>query len=1328
MKKWFARLTASLIACCLSFPAFSKEDPKKPYAGSTAPPLAPAEAQKHFKVPEGFEVRLFAAEPDVINPVAMSFDEKGRLWVVELYEYPYERPKDQTRKGRDRVICLEDPDGTGRATKRTVVAEDLWLATAVCWGNGGIYVGQAPDFYFYPITDTPDGPKAGPRQTLLTGFGLDDKHELLNSFCWGPDGWLYMTHGVFTHSLVKNLVRPEEPVIKFDAGVGRYNAYTHKFEVWCDGISNQWGIDWDAAGNAFVSACVVEHIWHVVPGGVYVRQGGVPTIPYTYQLLPPINKDKHRHHMAAYGGINVYQGNLFPPEYRGTVFMGNIHGNCIDHDKLTPDGSSFAASDMRTAKDTGEFLEANDDWFRPVSEQVGPDGALWIMDWYDKYPCYQNSHAPDLDRERGRIWRVVYVGKEAGKDVPTHEKGMDLSEVDPISLLSHPNVWQRRVGERLLTEFWAPRGGPAPAPGPVDIRIGPPGPTRELTQLALHGETLEIRIAGLWSLISCGKIPDEVDKLAADPEPAIRAWTARFLGNAGERISPAACALLKKLATDSDARVLAGVAVAVRGLSARDGLELIPILVQQPAVAKDPHLPFLIWMATEPKLARPAWPRAAADGGRAQLAADAQTAPGGNATYLLQWMARTAGVSSAAADLSRRIIHRLVDANDQEELRAAIAFVNTLSPQQSAVALGAVQGLLDVQPKKGAVRPEGTAALDLDKLQSSANGELKFAASRLAAIWGNAAAAEAGLKAINDPQAPLPERLKSVRLASQLNSDAARSAVTKLIGSDAPESLRLEAIRTLGEIGSDDSADAILASWNHLSPEARRSAAEVLTSRLPWSKALLKAVQSKTVTSEDISQTAFRTLARQRDKDLAAMVASTIGRYRESDPDKQKLIAAKKLVMLNGPVDYDAGHALAQKTCLVCHTFYGEGMHVGPDLTGVGRSTIDALLNNVIDPNQIIGAGYENTIVETKDKRTLAGRLVENAPDHVKLLSSGDKEDIIARADIASMRTEKISVMPEGLVDTMPDADLRNLLWYIYSPAQDNRDKRLRIDLADKKLIVKAKLPGSADMVELLSHVTDPAKRPYLHPLRDPSASLVLTHDQPADHPWQHGVFTGLHEVNGLDFWSEKSDQQHFVKLLDLAESNDRVGWRAQCDWISHDGAKVLEEEQAVTVYNVDSPDLYRIDFDWTLRAPKDKPVKIGSFDYGGFSIRLNTATGHTHLNSSGERNAETSNHAASWCDVTVPFGDRAAGVTVLDHPSNLGFPSKWRVDGQGMINPSPSLKGDWSIPAGGSRAFHYRLIVHAGPANSEKLKAEFNQFGAMTFEGDSQPRSGDRP
>ncbi len=992
----------------LASPVWAREDATKPHVGSMAPALSPQEAEKRFTVPPGFEVRLFAAEPDVINPVAMSFDEKGRLWVVELYEYPYEKPKGKTRKGRDRVICLEDPDGIGHVTKRTVVVEGLWLATAITWGNGGIYVGQAPDLYFYPITETPDGPKADERQTLLTGFGLDDKHELLNSFCWGPDGWMYMTHGVYTHSKVR---RPDQPIseaIPFDAGVGRYNPYTKKFEVWCDGISNQWGIDWDASGNAFVSACVIDHIWHVVSGGVYVRQGGTPNVPYTYGLLPAINKDKHRHHMAAYSGINIYQGNLFPEEYRGNAFMGNIHGNCIDRDKLTPDGSSFTATDMRKPTDKGEFLEANDDWFRPVSTQTGPDGAMWIMDWYDKYPCYQNAKAPDLDREKGRIWRLVYVGEEKGKEIPTHEKGMDLGKLpapELITQLSHLNIWQRRAAQRLIVE-----------------RVHSHQMEESFEPMVTSAKTKEARMAVVWTMGSISSDPFAVG-MSVDPEPAFRAWCATFMGDhlEAELESDVRLAILRDLAEDRDPLVLSRVADAARRLAKFDTTSILTSLSTQPAVENDPQLAFLIWRAMESRIAMK---------------------PTENAAPIFQAFAIDGNNSRSTGQFIRKIIHRLIDAHDSVAVTNAVEFLNSLSADQSILVAGGIQGFLDTQQKKGGDRPPGADTLDLARLQASPDKTLSAAASQLAALWGNAAAAEAGLKSLTNPKANDEDRLKSLSLARQLNTDLARKGVLDLLRSDARDSLKLEAIRALGEIGTEDSADAILKSWKSLTPDTRRAAVEVLTSRLTWIKILLKAIEAMTVSTSDVSALAIRTISQQKDEGVQAMLKNTIGRYRPSDADKLKLIAAKTKIMLDGSkIDYEAGHQLMQKNCLVCHTFFGEGMHVGPDLTGVGRSSIDALLHNVIDPNEIIGAGYENTIIETKDGRNVAGRVVENTDDHVKLLSAGDKEDVISKREIATMRTEKISVMPEGLVDAMADADLRNLLWYVFAPPQERAGK-----------------------------------------------------------------------------------------------------------------------------------------------------------------------------------------------------------------------------------------------------------------------------------------------
>src|SRR5688572_17833977 len=429
--------TILLAAILFSISVLSLAGPHDP---APTPAIPPSEAHKSFRVPEGFEIRLFAAEPDVVNPVAMTWDDRGRLWVVELIDYPY--TVKEGAKSLDQVKVLEDTDNDGRADKVTVFAKGFNLATAILSGNGGVYVGAAPHLYF--LKDTNGDDVADTKEVVLTGFGVEDRHELLNNFAWGPDGWMYMTHGVFTHSNVKDPNDPDDDGVRMNAAVARFDPRTKKFEVWADGVSNQWGIDWDAKGNAFVSACVVEHLWHIVPGGVYVRQAGVPGWPHAYDLLRHIND--HKHHRAAYSGVQVYQGDAYPPEYAGTILMGNIHGNCINRDKLVPNGSSFIAQDLHKGKDHVDdaFLNSSDGWFRPVGTKVGPDGNLWIHDWYDKYPCYQNARQPDLDRSKGRIWRVVYTGNEKGRRIGSRPQGMDLAKMSDgelVGLLSHKNVW-----------------------------------------------------------------------------------------------------------------------------------------------------------------------------------------------------------------------------------------------------------------------------------------------------------------------------------------------------------------------------------------------------------------------------------------------------------------------------------------------------------------------------------------------------------------------------------------------------------------------------------------------------------------------------------------------------------------------------------------------------------------------------------------------------------------------------------------------------------------------------------------------------------------------
>lgn len=294
------------------------------------------------------------------------------------------------------------------------------------------------------------------------------------------------------------------------------------------------------------------------------------------------------------------------------------------------------------------------------------------------------------------------------------------------------------------------------------------------------------------------------------------------------------------------------------------------------------------------------------------------------------------------------------------------------------------------------------------------------------------------------------------------------------------------------------------------------------------------------------------------------------------------------------------------------------------------------------------------------------------------------------------------------------------------------RPPRLKIERAEKHLTVRARLSGEGGWFELLNYVTDSSGRPYLHPVRDPSGRVVLTDDRPSDHPWQHGIFTGFHGLmNGHEFWMENDGRQRFVRLLDLKEGNDRISWRALTELIEPAGRIVAEEEDSITVFAPDSSESYGIEFGFLLRA-KERAVTLDKSGVGGLAVRMpweKADPRHTHLNSNGLRGRQCEQKRAAWCNVERPFGDDVFGLAVFDHPSNPGHPSAWRVDEQGLINPSVTALNGWSIPAGETRAFRYRILVYRGSASAERLDREFKAFAAASAQagkdssGDTTPK-----
>jgi len=390
-----------------------------------------------------------------------------------------------------------------------------------------------------------------------------------------------------------------------------------------------------------------------------------------------------------------------------------------------------------------------------------------------------------------------------------------------------------------------------------------------------------------------------------------------------------------------------------------------------------------------------------------------------------------------SGQLAKKTMRRICDLQDPEQIDAAIQFAAEVLDKSADLAATALDGLIEGQRGK-ALPPSKPASDYLAKLGASDSKAVVARAQQLGTLWGDPVALKAVVAKIRDTTAADGERIKAIQVARQAKSDITRATMLTLLSGKNSDELAMAAVQALSEIGGDNVAEALIARWNSFSPVVRRAAAETLVARAPWRDAFLDAVEGKVIAAGEVPPTVVRALANSKETRVRERTARVIGRFRESDANKLKLIAQKKHVVLSGQPDLEAGHELAKKTCLVCHKLHGEGAEVGPDLTGVGRSTLDALLANVIDPNQIVGKGYENTEVETKDGRTLSGRVIEDTDTRIKLLSTGPKEEVVAKSEISSMRTTELSVMPEGL-EQLPDADFRNLIWYILNPPQDNR-------------------------------------------------------------------------------------------------------------------------------------------------------------------------------------------------------------------------------------------------------------------------------------------------
>jgi len=941
------------------------------------PALSPDEAIAKMKVPKGFVVEIFAAEPMVVNPVAMTFDDAGRVWITESLEYPRREPG----PGRDRVKVLEDTDGDGKADKATIFADGLNIPSGIAVGHGGVWVANAPDLLFLKDTDG-DG-KADSKEVIVTGFGRDDTHELPNSLTWGPDGWLYGWNGVFNTSKIAYRGKTYE----FTCAIFRIHPVTRDFELFCEGTSNPWGIAVNAEGELFASACVIDHLWHLTETGYYHRQGG-PYPPFTWKIESIVD---YKHQKAAYCGIHFFDGANFPAEYRRKLMMGNIHGNAINLDSVVRNGSTYKGLPQE------DFLQANDAWFMPVVQKTGPDGALYLVDWYDRYHCYQdaNRDPAGIDRLKGRIYRVRYAANPLLPKVDLARK----SGPELVDLLGHDNGWHRETARRILVER------------ELD------GQKDALVKLVSNASTpRDKRLNALYALASTRAIPEPQSRQwIDDADPTVRAWVVRYYGSLKGDASPRQAARVAQQASDPHPDVALQVAIALGKFPKQDPLPGWSVVLQEHG--NDKIIPRIVFRNMEPHLVA-----AAADLPEILTDLDLKTNAGAREMLPRIYERLLFGHPPDAQTLPW-LLTKILESEDPAAtgyaLRATTQRLALLKPQDRGGLLGAIRPALmpviEKLPADHGTHREATLIL-------AQAGD----ASSLAVIKGWVESAKAK-----------DDHLIRAWEVLMLQSDGATAlklarAVVPVSAGKLAHAVRGEFIARLGIRSEPEVAELMLEEYDRLEPNNKGRAIQLLIERSKWAEAYVARVESGKLPPTSANLNQVRRVQNFGDKAFKDRVAKIWGRVRtDRNPQRDLVVSQMRNFLARTPGDPYQGKAVFEKACAQCHKIYGQGQEVGPELTSNGRNDYEQLLSNVFDPNLVIGENYQAVIVSTKDGRTLTGLLTEDSPEEVRLKIQGGTEEVFPRDQVEEVKRSPISLMPENLETLVTPQELADLFAYL---------------------------------------------------------------------------------------------------------------------------------------------------------------------------------------------------------------------------------------------------------------------------------------------------------
>jgi putative membrane-bound dehydrogenase-like protein len=996
---------ASAAASAAGFP-----EPYNSERDTNSAPMPPAAAAAAFSTPPGFHVTAFAAEPDVQNPIAMAWDGRGRLWVAENYTYA-EQPKRFDLGLRDRVLIFE-PGPDGRFRSRRVFTDDVQVLTGIEVGAGGVWLMCPPRLLFIPLDASGDKP-AGPPVTVLDGFVPvpESHHNFANGLRFGPDGWLYGRCGASCPADVGAPGAPAAERIPMRGGMWRYDIKRKVFEPLTSGTTNPWGHDWNEYGDLFFINTVNGHLWQGVPGAHFVRSHTIDPNPRVYEVIDQYADHWHfdttqgwvksRDGAAntyggghAHVGMMIYQGDNWPAEFRGRLFTWNFHGRRANEEILERSGSGYVG------RHGGDFFASSDSWFRGMEWSVGPDGAAFALDWSDTGECHDST---GVHRTSGRIYKVAYG---APRD-PGAFNVEALSDEALVQWTLSENAWYVRRAEIE----WARR---------ADTKEPHLAAAAALRRESLAGKNPVHRINALNAMKALGKLDSKsLTDLLQDADDHIRSSAIRMLVDdlpidtplsrrpPGRDTRPAP-GLVTTLAAaakrETSALVRLSLISALQRLPAADRLAVAKPLAARDEDAADHSIPLMLWYGLIP-------------------VADAD--PQGLAALAIETR-----LPATRRCIARRLAEDLATRPEPVENLLRGAAANT--PAWTADILrGLAEGLAGWRK---APKPKGWSEF---AALASADGDeaVRARVVELNALFGDGRALDELRHLAGDRSASLAIRKSALQALiearpADLHDLCERYSGERFLNSVAVHGLALFDDPAIGA--------RLVRDYGAFHPTERAAVMDVLASRPAYAGALLEGVAAGRIPKADLTPFHARQIRSFGDPALTRRLAEAWGEVRDSSAEKRAFINTLKTTLTPATLaaaDRSEGRRVFQVTCAPCHRLYGDGGNLGPDLTGAGRSNLDYLLENIVDPSAIVAADYRMTIVTMKDGRVLNGILAART-ERTLTVRTINETAALDRSDIQEVKESRDSVMPEGLLESLPPDKLRNLIAYLSGGAQ----------------------------------------------------------------------------------------------------------------------------------------------------------------------------------------------------------------------------------------------------------------------------------------------------